>query len=283
MRLLLLALVFASGACVVAPTNLCADGVRDGNETDVDCGGGCAPCAVGRLCALPADCGSGACVGHVCASVNTCADFALDGNETDVDCGGSCAPCGDGRACLGNSDCASGTCGGSGHCIEPTFTTVPAADVYQIAGGAGLAIVPGQTAGFGITANAAGGLWRLVWTGDGNVTSQYHEFYGSIYSDGSVSATQGCSDNSCTWDPGGYLSAPYAVSGGTRVDFDAFNVNNLDGIDITVSGGASGIGEPVYFDLYIDGQPNPQAVFFAIPTSAQPANPGAIPFGLVTR
>src|SRR5262245_21218490 len=38
----------------------CANGIRDGMESDVDCGGGaCAPCATGRGCRDGADCDSG--------------------------------------------------------------------------------------------------------------------------------------------------------------------------------------------------------------------------------
>jgi hypothetical protein len=35
--------------------------VLDGSETDVDCGGPCAPCAQGKACNVNADCASGSC------------------------------------------------------------------------------------------------------------------------------------------------------------------------------------------------------------------------------
>src|SRR6185369_4053556 len=42
----------------------CADGVVDGAETDVDCGGGvCAPCSGGHVCNQGSDCKSGICDG----------------------------------------------------------------------------------------------------------------------------------------------------------------------------------------------------------------------------
>ena len=47
----------------------CTNGIQDGNETNVDCGGSCPPC------------------------VEHCFNWIQDGNETDVDCGGSCPPC----------------------------------------------------------------------------------------------------------------------------------------------------------------------------------------------
>ena len=47
----------------------CSDRVTNGAETDVDCGGktGCAPCAIGLGCQVPADCASGACRDGRCA------------------------------------------------------------------------------------------------------------------------------------------------------------------------------------------------------------------------
>jgi hypothetical protein len=44
----------------------CSNGVKDGNETDVDCGGSCAACANGRACLANADCQSARCVNGVC-------------------------------------------------------------------------------------------------------------------------------------------------------------------------------------------------------------------------
>ena len=45
----------------------CADGVKNGDETDVDCGGSCAPCGAMKACSLESDCsGTLSCVGQVC-------------------------------------------------------------------------------------------------------------------------------------------------------------------------------------------------------------------------
>jgi hypothetical protein len=47
----------------------CTDGVKNGSETDVDCGGGtCSPCANGDTCAVGSDCVSGTCTGGICVS-----------------------------------------------------------------------------------------------------------------------------------------------------------------------------------------------------------------------
>lgn len=39
----------------------CEDGVRNGRETDVDCGGNCQPCSVGAKCSYGTDCASQHC------------------------------------------------------------------------------------------------------------------------------------------------------------------------------------------------------------------------------
>jgi plastocyanin len=58
----------------------CSDGVRDGDETALDCGGSCAPCANGSGCLSPLDCQSGVCAGTVCGPPAN-------------DCGGAFAGC----------------------------------------------------------------------------------------------------------------------------------------------------------------------------------------------
>ncbi|MBR4986013.1 MAG: lamin tail domain-containing protein [Proteobacteria bacterium] len=113
----------ADGSCQVDPckdgscqgeVDLCKDGVRSGDESDVDCGGSCALCAEGKVCNSGSDCASGMCDG-VCIS---CSDGARNGDESDVDCGGSCALCAEGKVCNSGSDCASGMC--DGVCISCT-------------------------------------------------------------------------------------------------------------------------------------------------------------------
>ena len=102
----------SGGSCFsLGPT--CTDGIKNGNETAVDCGGGtCPACPVGLSCQTNGDCVSNACntLTLTCAS-NQCADNHKDGAETDVDCGGgTCAACATGKKCAINSDCASNAC-----------------------------------------------------------------------------------------------------------------------------------------------------------------------------
>ncbi len=98
------------GACV---SSTCQDGVLDGSETAIDCGGGtCAGCTVGQACKVGSDCASGACeVTTLVCVANHCSDGVKDGDESDLDCGGSlCAPCATGLGCAVDTDCQTGAC-----------------------------------------------------------------------------------------------------------------------------------------------------------------------------
>lgn len=46
----------------------CSNGIADGTETDIDCGGSCAKCVIGDSCAAAGDCVSGECVSEVCSA-----------------------------------------------------------------------------------------------------------------------------------------------------------------------------------------------------------------------
>jgi hypothetical protein len=136
-------------------TNACGDGIQNGDETDVDCGGSCPPCATGRHCLAPADCATGFCPAddHVCcasacdgvcqacaaaktsSSDGTCAAVS-NGTDPDSDCpAGPAANCGSsGHGCNGSGACLlypQGTV-----CVPPSCTN-------------GVAISPGQCNGNG--------------------------------------------------------------------------------------------------------------------------------------
>src|SRR5204862_2258704 len=49
---------------IVAPS--CSDGTKNGTETDLDCGGSCGACAVGRVCVEGHDCANGTCFAGTC-------------------------------------------------------------------------------------------------------------------------------------------------------------------------------------------------------------------------
>jgi hypothetical protein len=98
----------SSATCVQSQ---CLDHVQDGNETDLDCGGGiCGGCELGQGCLLDADCRSVACDAVTLKCVlDGCADNRVDGAESGVDCGGgACPACSTGQKCRNNLDCAAG-------------------------------------------------------------------------------------------------------------------------------------------------------------------------------
>ena len=98
----------------------CTDGLKDNNETDVDCGGGpfmnnpaCSPCVDGKMCTTDSDCIDKVCGPTMTCSPHSCTDGVQNGSETDVDCGGlDCPKCGPTKSCLSGTDCAGGQCGG---------------------------------------------------------------------------------------------------------------------------------------------------------------------------
>ena len=112
----------AGGDADVPPT--CMNTIKDGQETDTDCGGAvCARCIDGKACVAANDCAGGACLNNVCVTPK-CNDVNTNGDETDVDCGGSiCARCTIGKRCKAGSDCVSGACSLTGFCQCPAGMT----------------------------------------------------------------------------------------------------------------------------------------------------------------
>jgi formylglycine-generating enzyme required for sulfatase activity len=113
----------ASGICQVnkcVPAG-CTDLIKNGLETDTDCGGAdCNTCADNKTCKVAADCTSKVCVGGTC-KIPVCSDSAKNGLETDIDCGGPCPPCAPTKFCAVAADCTSKVCIG-GVCQAPTCT-----------------------------------------------------------------------------------------------------------------------------------------------------------------
>jgi hypothetical protein len=142
------------GAC---RNPLCSNGELDGDETAIDCGGSCAPCAPDRRCLQSSDCASKVCslvlVAHpdssspdaevpetdasdsgvvieedaldatedkVCQAPQ-CNDRVMNGAESDVDCGGTCPRCLPGARCGSWIDCSSSVCT-NGKCSVPSCT-----------------------------------------------------------------------------------------------------------------------------------------------------------------
>jgi hypothetical protein len=144
----------------------CNDDIRNGTETDTDCGGNnpaCPRCPSGDSCQVDADCASLNCDGQACVS---CGDGVQNGSETDVDCGGAdpaCTRCAPGDACSADADCASGACqsgtccgGSQGDCTRCAQRLSPSIDCNVPAEGVDPTGVINCNAFLGcLTANAA--------------------------------------------------------------------------------------------------------------------------------
>ena len=110
------------GLCAPSPLSASSaapdDGLKNGDESDVDCGGLAAPkCASGKTCATADDCADGVCKDGTCAAPAP-DDGVKNGDETDVDCGGTTAPkCDVAKACAASGDCASDACSYEMKCV----------------------------------------------------------------------------------------------------------------------------------------------------------------------
>ena len=71
----------------------CTNGIQDGAETGIDCGGPTCPTCPNCFNGIQDGSETGIDCGPACPEPCHCNNGILDGNETDVDCGGSCNPC----------------------------------------------------------------------------------------------------------------------------------------------------------------------------------------------
>ncbi|APR88638.1 Multiple EGF-like-domain protein 3 precursor [Minicystis rosea] len=109
------------GVCSVAS---CVDGIKNGTETDVDCGGPCVPCSAGNACQIGSDCGTGVCIDGACAQC-----------QTATDCPGADTEC-------RTRTCTAGICGYDTSPVgTPLSTQIPGDCKRQVCDGAGFTIV----------------------------------------------------------------------------------------------------------------------------------------------
>jgi hypothetical protein len=88
----------------------CIDGVQNGQETDVDCGGPlCGKCENGEGCALGSDCDSGFCDGETCAACGGHGDCPST-HHCDIGSGDCLPKKDDGAVCGAPAQCKSGFC-----------------------------------------------------------------------------------------------------------------------------------------------------------------------------
>lgn len=173
----------------------CGDGIKNGTETAIDCGGACPPCATGLACSVNADCVGGSCVGSVCAA--TCTDGLKNQNETDVDCGGPCSPCALGQTCSIGGDCQLGKCQTNtcvctgNHLVLSEIRSRGAAsafdEIVELYNPTDLPITLDNTWVLESRSSSAGS-YKVEWTGAGEVIPAHGHFLivGGTYADAAV-------------------------------------------------------------------------------------------------
>ncbi|CAF3954656.1 unnamed protein product [Adineta steineri] len=114
-----------NGAC---PALTCTDGVKNQDESDVDCGGAiCSKkCSPQQGCKSSSDCANNNCdtTTKKCLAP-TCTDGVKNQDESDVDCGGAACSkkCSPQQGCSSSSDCSSNNCDTkTKKCLAPTCT-----------------------------------------------------------------------------------------------------------------------------------------------------------------
>jgi hypothetical protein len=117
----------------------CSDGIKNGTETDMDCGGICPKCSIGKMCSINSDCSSAsntACASAYCSSGFCSMAYVPNGTPTVSQIAGDCQTLqcdGSGNivSVADNSDfpddgnqCTSDVCvsGVSSHIPQPTGT-----------------------------------------------------------------------------------------------------------------------------------------------------------------
>ncbi|MBN2191506.1 MAG: hypothetical protein JW751_01715 [Polyangiaceae bacterium] len=123
----------------------CSDEVKNGDETDLNCGGpDCPACSVGQVCLADRDCSTRNCgeadeeTGVRRCEDADCDNGKTDGSETDEDCGGSCEPCGTEARCGDAEDCISRVCSTSGDSYVLTCQAASCSDRVQNQGETGI-------------------------------------------------------------------------------------------------------------------------------------------------
>jgi hypothetical protein len=145
------------GACPDACVD-CSDGEQNGDETDVDCGGSCPTgCDDGEDCLVGDDCVSLVCdPDTLTCTPPSCDDGVQNGDESDVDCGGSC-----GNTCEPGDDCNSGADCTSDVCDRDTMTC---ADLLSVDAAPACTDFDGTPVQLTATASGGTGAYTYAWT-----------------------------------------------------------------------------------------------------------------------
>jgi endoglucanase len=168
----------------------CGSRARDGQETDVDCGGTCRRCADGRGCTKDTDCQSGFCSGNVCAGAGGIGGAAGGGGGR----GGAGGMGGNGSA---------GTSGSAG--------TTGMAGAIAGGGGRGGVMGTGGSAGTTGSAGTIGAAGASGTTGGGGST-------GAGGDTGTAGASAGVAGTNTSGGRGGSPGGAGAGAGGAGAD-----------------------------------------------------------------
>ncbi|MCA9496752.1 MAG: hypothetical protein KC589_07420, partial [Nanoarchaeota archaeon] len=63
----------------------CNNGIKDSDETDIDCGGTCGSCPIGKTCSSATDCLSGLCLSGTCSENVDCKEVSPGHNDAGAD------------------------------------------------------------------------------------------------------------------------------------------------------------------------------------------------------
>lgn len=98
----------------------CDDGVQNGDESDLDCGGSCPGCSLTDGCYEDGDCESMICDRSADAPIGecvSCSDGKRNGSELGLDCGGSdCELCQPDAPCIDDRGCVNYLCNDDQRC-----------------------------------------------------------------------------------------------------------------------------------------------------------------------
>ena len=126
-----------SMSCNGAPAPTCSDGIQNGQETGVDCGGPtCPACEVTPTCTdgirngqeTGVDCGGPSC--PACVVLPTCTDGIQNGQETGVDCGGPACPACENPICPTPTNLSISN--NTGTQVTLNWNPVPQANTYNL-------------------------------------------------------------------------------------------------------------------------------------------------------